>query len=301
MCKFGLEKSQWRRLLEVPANKLVDVQVALGQSRSGPLMPTGGRKGISGNAVPGGFGPVRDGRIMPSHPFDPAAPAVSRQKPLIVGYNRDEMNFFFAQNGATDVYSLNEATLKARLEAELGENAAPVLAAYRKSRPDASPADLYVAIASTQFAGTGSITIAERKHAQRGAPVFMYVFTHESDRLIPGTQHVLGAAHATEIVYKFNNVPRPNDAPSGQTPALGATSGDSRPSSVKAARAMSEFWSTFARTGRPSAEGQPGWPFYTTDKRATMLIDAECKVVNDPFSLERQVWNQVDASTDRPA
>jgi para-nitrobenzyl esterase len=70
--------------------------------------------------------------------------------------------------------------------------------------------------------------------------------------------------------------------------------GDSRPRSVQTAGNMSEFWSTFARTGRPAAQGQPGWPPYTTEQRATMFIEAECRVVNDPFSLERQSWDTVD-------
>jgi carboxylesterase type B len=34
-------------------------------------------------------------------------------------------------------------------------------------------------------------------------------------------------------------------------------------------------------------------PAYTTEQRATMFIEAECRVVNDPFSLERQVWETV--------
>jgi para-nitrobenzyl esterase len=186
------------------------------------------------------------------------------------------------------VYSLTAATLKERLDQELGVNATAVLSAYKESRPNASSTDLYVAIASARFAGTGSIAIAERKYAQQGAPVFTYVFTHESDRVIPGTQHRYGAAHAAEIVYKFNNIPEPNTA-SGSS-----TFGDSRPSSIQAARAMSEFWSTFARTGYPAAKGQPAWPAYTTDKRATMFIDGECRVVNDPFSPERQVWDRVE-------
>ncbi len=291
--QLGLEESQWRRLLDVPADRFLDVQVALGQNRPGPLMPTGGRQGISGNPAPGGFGPVLDGRILPDHPFDPRAPAISRDKPLIVGYNRDEMNFFFAQNRQTDVYALTDETLKARLEQELGTRADTVLAAHRKSRPDASPADLYVAIASTRFAGTGSITIAERKYAQGGAPVYMYVFTHESDRPIPGTSHKFGAAHAAEIVYKFNNIRPAGDGSTGQQPTAGGMFDDSRPVSVQTARNMSAFWSTFARTGRPAAPGQPAWPAYTTEQRATMFIEAECRVVNDPYSLERQVWETV--------
>jgi para-nitrobenzyl esterase len=203
------------------------------------------------------------------------------------------MNFFFAQNRDTDVYALTDDTLKARLERELGSSAAAVLAAYRKSRPEASPTDLYVAITSARFAGTGSITIAERKYAQYGAPVYMYVFTHESDRVIPGTNHTFGAAHAAEIVYKFNNVRPADTGQSGQQPNGGGPFADSRPESVQTAGNMSEFWSTFARTGRPAAQGQPVWPAYTTEQRATMFIDAQCRVVNDPFSLERRVWDSL--------
>lgn len=293
--QLGLEKSQWRQLLELPADKLLNAQVELGKKRSGPLTQIGGRKGMTGNPAPGGFGPVLDGEILPNHPFDPGAPAISRQKPLIVGYNRDEMNFFFAQNHATDIYSLTDDTLKERLEKELGADAPAVLAAYRKSRPDASPPDLYVAIATARFAGIGETTMAERKFAQHGAPVYMYIFTHESDRLIPATQHKMGAAHAAEIMYKFNNVQPASEAPSEQMRITG-TMADSRPGSVQAAHNMSEFWSTFARTGRPAAKGQPEWPAYSTTRRATMLIDAECKVVDDPFSLERQVWERIEKS-----
>jgi para-nitrobenzyl esterase len=53
---------------------------------------------------------------------------------------------------------------------------------------------------------------------------------------------------------------------------------------------MSEMWSTFAKTGHPGAKGQPYWPAYTTEKRATMEIDAQSKVVDDPFTLERAMW-----------
>ena len=62
---------------------------------------------------------------------------------------------------------------------------------------------------------------------------------------------------------------------------------------MRTARNISEFWTTFARTGRPSAQRQPAWTAYTTERRATMLIEAECRVVDDPFGLERQVWDLV--------
>ena len=118
--------------------------------------------------------------------------------------------------------------------------------------------------------GIGAITIAERKYAQQGAPVYMYIFTHESDVIIPGTDHKLGAAHALEIPYKFNNIqPAANDTTAGP-PAPGQNMMlVSGPESEKAAHNMSEMWSTFAKTGHPGAKGQPYWPAYTTEKRAT--------------------------------
>jgi para-nitrobenzyl esterase len=46
--------------------------------------------------------------------------------------------------------------------------------------------------------------------------------------------------------------------------------------------------------GRPAAKGQPAWPACTTAKRATMEIDAQCRVVDDPFGLERSMWEGLE-------
>jgi para-nitrobenzyl esterase len=136
--------------------------------------------------------------------------------------------------------------------------------------------------------GSGSITIAERKYAQRGAPVYMYIFKHESDLIVPGTQHKVGAAHALEIPYKFYNIKVDGqDAPSDMMAVSG-------PESIRAAHNMSEMWSTFARTGTPAAKGQPAWPPYTTERRSTMEIDTECKVVDDLYGLERALWERLE-------
>jgi para-nitrobenzyl esterase len=293
--QLGLQKSEWRKLLEVPADKLLAVQVELGKLPGGPLTMNGGRRGIGGGGRPGGFGPVVDGTVLPHHPFDPEAPAISRNKPLIVGYNRDETIFFFMESHNTDVFNLTEASLKERLQKEFGAHAEDVFTTYRKSRPDASPADLYIAISTARMIGFGSITIAERKFAQHGAPVYAYIFTYESQRIVPGTQHKVGAAHALEIAYKFDLI-RPEEKTPGQDPQQTATRTmmDTGPDSVKTAENMSQMWASFAKTGKPGAKGQPEWPAYETARRATMLINAECKVVDDPFSLERSLWEQME-------
>jgi para-nitrobenzyl esterase len=295
--QLGIEKNDWRKLLDVPAEKLMAVQVDLGkQPGGGPLTMSGGRRGIGGGGRPGGFGPVVDGTILPHHPFDPEAPAISKDKPLIVGYNRDETIFFFMESHNTDVFNLTEASLKERLQKEFGDHAEEVFSTYRKSRPEASPADLYIAISTARMIGFGSITIAERKYAQHGAPVYAYIFTYESQRIVPGTQHKVGAAHALEIAYKFDLIQPGEQAFGGGDPQQAATRTmmDTGPDSVKTAQNMSQMWSTFARTGKPGAKGQPDWPAYDTSRRATMLINAECKIVDDPFGLERSLWERLE-------
>jgi len=253
------------------------------------LSLSAGRKGMV-ISHPGGFTPVVDGTYLPHHPFDPTAPEFSKDKPLMVGSNKDEMAFFLLERKDNAAFTLTEDGLKARLSKELGDNAEKILTVYRRSRPDASPADLYVAITTARAFWLGSIEIAEKKYEQKAAPVYMYMFVHESNFIVPGTSHRLGAAHATEIWYKFDNVDLepPKDAPG--PPLIGTD-----PDREKAARNMSEMWTTFARTGHPCAKGQPEWPAYDMQKRATMMIDAQCRVEDDPFGLERAMWDTLNS------
>src|SRR5205085_5255731 len=50
-----IEKSDWRKLLEVPPEKLMEAQTGLGRTGGGPLGMNGGRKGMGGGSRPGGF------------------------------------------------------------------------------------------------------------------------------------------------------------------------------------------------------------------------------------------------------
>ena len=60
-----------------------------------------------------------------------------------------------------------------------------------------------------------------------------------------------------------------------------------------AAKNMSRMWATFARTSRPGVPGQPTWPAYDLQSRATMMIEARCHVAKDPYPNERQVWTEI--------
>src|SRR5256885_13767448 len=81
--QLGIEKSDWRKILEVPADKLVEAQGALGRSGGGPLGMNGGRKGMGGGSRPGGFGPVGGGKGFARPPFGTQAAAPSQDQPLL--------------------------------------------------------------------------------------------------------------------------------------------------------------------------------------------------------------------------
>jgi para-nitrobenzyl esterase len=109
----------------------------------------------------------------------------------------------------------------------------------------------------------------------------MYVFAYESEvPVAPTINYPMKSPHAMEIAFKFNH------------PENSRGTGN-RPERFQTARNMSRAWATFARTSDPSFDGIPRWPAYTLDTRATMFLDAECRVVNDPFSTERRLWREL--------
>jgi para-nitrobenzyl esterase len=237
------------------------------------------QEGMSG-VNPMRFGPVVDGKVIPNHPYDPVAPAMSANIPMIVGSNKDETIMFY-QRGDPGAFSLDEAGLRKRLQPVLRDKMERVIEVYRKNRPGASPSDLYIAITTAQWMGRNAITMAERKVALHAAAVYMYQFAYESEVPVsPTVSYPQKAAHAMEMAFKFNHPDNNPDA-------------GKRPERYKAARNMSRAWATFARTGDPSHDEIPQWPAYTLEQRATMILDAECKVVNDPNREERLVWSEI--------
>ena len=206
LSELGLSEREVLKLKDVPAARLVEVQGAVAKTGTGQSDAQRRQKGHGWHTPRwiwsgGGWHLPSESILLipPRRPF-------LRDKPLLVGTNKDEMAFFFWERKANDIFTLTDDGLKSRLDEEFGEQAAKILSTYRKSRPRASPADLYVAITTSRAMWLGSIEIAEKKCEQKAAPVFMYMFTHESNFIVPGTNHRLGAAHATEIWYKFDNV-----------------------------------------------------------------------------------------------
>ena len=270
LADLDLTAANARELLKTPVSRLLAFQAKYVSATRGTM---------------GSFGPVVDGHYLPSNPFDPVAPAISKNIPLIVGTNKDETIFMFEHGPeAAKIFNLDNDGLRQRVEKLLGPKAdrtEHVIDVYRRSRPNASPTDLFVAISTAQWMWANAITLAERKVEQNGAPVYMYMFAYESEVPVgPGINYPMKSAHAMEMAFKFDH---PENNPST----------GKRPERFQAARNMSQAWATFARTSNPNFNGLPHWPAYDLKERATMILNAQCKVVNDPFREERLVWKEM--------
>jgi para-nitrobenzyl esterase len=210
--------------------------------------------------------PVVDGRALPRDPFDPDAPAVSADIPMMVGTVETESSYF----AEPELLHIDEAKMHSELEKRFGSHTDEVIAVFRKSRPEVSPSELYFTITSFPM---NAIFQAERKAALHRAPVYSYLFTWRTP--IEGGRRL--TPHTVEMSFHFNNV--------WHVPEMVGTGPDLQP----LADQVSATWAQFARTGNPRVQGLPDWPKYDATNRTTMIINNEWKTENDPSSEERQL------------
>jgi para-nitrobenzyl esterase len=226
------------------------------------------------------FRPVRDGGTLPTHPFFPAAPALSAQIPLMIGTAQNEAAFYMASDMANFAMTREQAV--ARAGKFVGVDAASaerLFAAYEASHPGANASQVYIAIHSDQMYRRNDIRAAELRAAQGKAPTFMYWFTWKT----PVMNGVLGTPHTLEVPFAFHNV--------DLVPEL---CGSGPEQNALQDRVMGA-WVAFARHGKPDHAGLPHWTPYTAAGRETMIFDNQCKVVADPGKADRETIAQYPA------
>jgi para-nitrobenzyl esterase len=193
------------------------------------------------------------------------------------------MSLAFTQDKRFD--EVDDAELLEQARSLVGDRAALLVQRYREIHPDASRRDLMLLFAADHSHRMDSITLAERKSAQRKAAVYMYRFDWES----PVLDGLIKAAHTYEIPHVFDNAQL----------CSGMTGGGA--DAVALAAKMSSAWIQFARTGHPSVKALPAWPAYDADRRATMIFNDACEVQNDPGSKERLLWRELERQRTRAA
>ncbi|WP_461101344.1 carboxylesterase/lipase family protein [Spirosoma koreense] len=218
-----------------------------------------------------GWQPVVDGTIIPAHPFEPTVPAYSANIPMIIGTNRNEASASI--NNAPNE-ALDEAGLKQKLTERFADKSESIYQVLRKVHLKAKPVEILSYIAPYN---PMAYLQAERKAAQGGAPVYLYLFSWQTP-VLDGRPR---AFHCAEIPFVFANTDRCETMTGGgdEARALG--------------NQMSQAWLSFFRTGNPNHKGLPNWPAFTIEKGETMIFDKKPEVRNDPDGEARKALEQV--------
>jgi para-nitrobenzyl esterase len=222
-----------------------------------------------------GFTPVMDGRYLPHHPFDPAAPPESRDVPLIVSTTLEDAALRLTN------WDLSEAGLTALLNERYRGKASEILDLYRPVSAGKTPYLIQAQVFTDNATRSRAITQAERKAAQGGAGVWMYVWEWAT----PGFNGKLGAVHGHDVDASFNLY---------RNGICGAGTKEGRLMCMR----LASTWVAFAKTGNPDNEHIPHWPTYDASTRATMTFDTNTRVVNDPRRAIREYWSQHPTRTE---
>ncbi len=258
MAKLGLKPNQVDDLQKMPQEQLLAAM-----------------RGVPGLQL----SPVVDGHTLPADPFDPVAPAITANVPLMIGSTETEVTW----NNSVNFDPLDDAALHRRVKESLKiDDAAAdrLIGVYKKGRPQATNLDLFF-ILSTDASNfrTGTDTEADRKSELKAAPVYKYYFQWYS----PVREGKLRSYHTLDIPFVFQNVD------------VAESMVGSGPERQPLADKMSAAWAAFARSGNPNHKGIPKWEPYDEKRRATMIWNNECKAVNDPYREERLARREIKA------
>lgn len=262
LSKLSLTRQDVRKLQQVPFASLLAAQseVEAGERSRGE--------------APRSFAPVL-GTAIPRHPFEPDAPSMSANIPLIVSTVLDERSYREAD------FDMTWDQVRKVLERLTGGDAARVLQMYRDEDSAASPFIIHARIVTDTSFRRAATAMAERKAAQAGAdgaPVWTYLWTTPS----PAFGGRYGATHGVDVSPSMHDIRFP----------LTGQSADS----LRLADQIASLWVAMAANGNPNNPRLPHWSAYDVTNRATLVFGAPTNVINDPRRAFREYWAQRAAS-----
>jgi para-nitrobenzyl esterase len=229
--------------------------------------------------------PYIDGEYIPEHPLDLIRKGAAAEVDLLVGTNLNESTSIIMDGSNFKEVSENgmqnwiKHVMKSLDQNE--DKAVSLINAYRETRKDGGSVSAQVVLDAflTDFDfHISAIRTAEAQCIQN-PNTFMYLFTW----VPPFMGGKFGAFHTAEIPFVLGLLDSP----------YWKLSSDTDEEAKKLSEKIMDSWIAFARTGNPSHSGIPEWPKYNMEKRSTMILGKEIKVVDDLYGKERMTWDGI--------
>jgi para-nitrobenzyl esterase len=269
LAELGITKANADKLHTITTQQLLEAGLAAtrrGGPRAAPI------PGAPRPTARFGYGAYLDGTIIPNQhqTWDPAAPEISADIPIMVGTVLNEM---VTAVDKSDAFSLTLDQLKTQLTPNFGTHAAEVIDAFQKGHPKANPFQLSSIITASGGARTNAVTQSQRKAALGKAPAYNFWFTWQPP-ILEGRPM---AFHCADLSFFFDNMERCE------------TMTGNGPDARKLSAQMSEAWIAFAKTGNPNHPGIPKWSPVTPNGSETMIFDSPSTFSATADTEERKV------------
>ena len=206
-----------------------------------------------------------DGWVLPKPPLEVFEAREQSKVPVLLGSLANEGLFLFPQNE-----NLSAEDFDDYLRTTFGDGADRVKLAYA-AEFDESPGkaqheirtDLFMGFSMRKWAGyQSSVGQQSYLYFMDYVPPAFQMYLAESPALsLPGGPRSAGAYHSGELAYVFNSLSEFGEMWSKEDKIM--------------AKRMNEYWSSFAKTGKPLAESGGVWDPYQSTTHNTMQFNLE--------------------------
>ncbi|MEX0618609.1 MAG: carboxylesterase family protein [Pseudohongiellaceae bacterium] len=212
---------------------------------------------------------IVDGWVVPDQPYAIFAAGEQNKVPVLLGFNKEEGTTLGALAGVPE----NHDIYVSQIQETHNDLAGEFLAVYPPGDLRQSTLDAFRdGVFGWEMVTWASMTANVDENA------YLYFFTHQP----PGPQREeIGAYHAAEIAYAFNNV---------HTLRARPTAADGRLADI-----MSDYWVSFARTGIPRVPGQPEWPAWESGSKPYMLFNGTAEPATDLLPANWEIQEKIMA------
>jgi para-nitrobenzyl esterase len=217
------------------------------------------------------FGAV-DSKILAGQLVDVFDRGEQAQVPMLAGFNSGEIR-------SLKILAPPAPATAADYEKTIRANYGELADAFLKLYPAASYQESILETTRDAMYGWTAERLV-KKQAERGIPSYLYIWDHGYPAADSAGLH---GFHASELPYVFGTF--------GGTPPLWPKIPDTAAEQALSDK-MSDYWASFARTGRPRAKAGAQWPTYSQNRGYMHFAEtprAEAHLIPGMYELHEEV------------